>query len=237
VSPSLHFSELTNGYLVLFLSLSALELTPNLVQISTMASAIFILLNTLLVVSTYAASIYPTTQWAFTEGTANKPSNILTSSLQSPLDAVKFDLINETSYQWWYFDVVSYDLQSSITFTFYIGSFLEPNNNLSEIPTYVGVDGKLPNGELFSIPVIPVTDITINTVGQGSSSLWKGSASSCNWTGTPDLFMYEITIAALEYGVEGSMLNSVRNPTPSTSLTPAPDLPAHYQSPFHDGFI
>jgi hypothetical protein len=73
VSPSLHFSELTNGYLVLFLSLSAPELTPNLVQISTMASAIFILLNTLLVVSTYAASIYPTTQWAFTEGTANKP--------------------------------------------------------------------------------------------------------------------------------------------------------------------
>lgn len=191
-----------------------------------MASALFILLNTLLVVSTYVASIYPTTQWTFTEGTANKPSTILTNSLQSPLDAVKFDFINGTSYQWWYFDVVSYDLQSSITFTFYIGSYVEPNNNPSEVPTYVGVDGKFPNDRLFSIPVIPVTDITINTVGQGSSSLWEGLASSCSWTGTADLSMYEITIAAPEYGVDGSIiLNSVRNPTPSTSLTHAPQSP------------
>jgi hypothetical protein len=83
-----------------------------------MASAILVLLNTLLVVSTYAASVYPTTQWAFMEGKANEPSTILTNSLQSPLDGVKFDFINGTSYQWWYFDVVSYDLLSSIRVRF-----------------------------------------------------------------------------------------------------------------------
>jgi hypothetical protein len=202
-----------------------------------MASTILLLLNTLLVVSTYAASIYPTTEWAFTPGQANMPSTILTNSLQSPLDGVKFDFINGTSYQWWYFDVVSYDLQSSITFTFYIGSFDVPNSDPSEIPTFVGVDGILPNGQLFSIPVIPVTDITINTVGQGSTSLWEGSASSCGWIGSPDLSMYEITIAAPEYGVQGSLtLNSVRNLISSTSLN-LPHLPAHHRFPFDDGLI
>jgi hypothetical protein len=123
-----------------------------------MASAILVLLlNTLLVVSTYAASVYPTTEWAFTEGKANEPSTILTNSLQSPLDAVKFDFINRTSYQWWYFDVVSYDLLSSIIVTFTIGSNVG-SSNPSEKPTYVSVDGKLPSGELFSISAIPATN-------------------------------------------------------------------------------
>jgi hypothetical protein len=189
-----------------------------------MASAVLVL-NTFLVMSTYAASIYPATQWAFMEGKANEPSTILTNSLQSPLDGVKFDFINGTSYQWWYFDVVSYDLQSSITVTFYIGSNVG-SSNASEIPTYVSVDGKLPSGQVFSIPSIPATDITINTLGQGSSSLWEGSGSSCSWIGTPDLSMYKVSIAAPEYGIQGSIiLNSVRNPAPSTNIPPGPRPP------------
>jgi hypothetical protein len=177
-----------------------------------MASAILVLLlNTLLVVSTYTVSVYPTTEWAFIEGKANEPSTILTNSLQSPLDGVKFDFINGSSYQWWYFDVVSYDLLSSITVTFNIGSNVG-SSSASEIPTYVSVDGKLPNGELFSISAIPATNITVNTVGQGSSSLWEGSESSCSWNGTPDLSTYKITIVAPEYGIQGSIIiNSVRN--------------------------
>jgi hypothetical protein len=47
-----------------------------------MASAMLVLLlNTLLVVSTYAALVYPTIQWAFTEEKANEPSTMLTNSL------------------------------------------------------------------------------------------------------------------------------------------------------------
>jgi hypothetical protein len=143
-----------------------------LVQISAMTSAMLVLLlNTLLVVSTYAASVYPTTQWAFTEGKANEPSTMLTNSLQSPWDGVKFDFINGTSYQQWYFDVVSYDLLSSITVEFNIHT--PPGSSIaSEIPAYVSVNGKLPNGELFSISAIPATNITVNTVGQGSSRYW-----------------------------------------------------------------
>jgi hypothetical protein len=190
-----------------------------------MASVILVLLlNTLLVVSTYAASVYPTTEWAFTEGKANEPSTILTNSLQSPLDAVKFDFINGTSYQWWYFDVVSYDLLSSITVTFNIGSNVG-SSNTSEIPTYVSVDGKLPNGELFSISAIPATNITVNTDGQGSSSLWEGSGSTCSWDGTPDLSVYKVTIAAPEYGIQGSItINSVRNALDISTLLITPHI-------------
>jgi hypothetical protein len=195
----------------------------NFVQISAMASAILVL-NTLLVGLTYAASVYPTTRWAFTEGKANEPSTILTNSLQSPLDWVKFDFINGTSYQWWYFDVVSYDLLSSITVTFNIGSNVG-SSSASEIPTYVSVDGKLPNGELFSISAIPATNITVNSVGQGSSSLWEGSGSSCSWNGTPDLSTYKITIAAPEYGIQGSIIiNSVRNSLDKSTLLISPHI-------------
>jgi hypothetical protein len=192
---------------------------------SAMVSAILLLLlNTRLVVSTYAASVFPTTEWTFTQGKANKPSTILTNSLQSPLDAVKFDFINGTSYQWWYFDVVSFDLLSSITVTFNIGSNVG-SSNPSEIPTYVSVDGKLPDGELFSISAIPATNITINTDGQGSSSLWEGPGFTCSWNGTPDLSVYKVMIAAPEYGIQGSItINSVRNALDKSTLLITPHI-------------
>jgi hypothetical protein len=190
-----------------------------------MASAILVLLlNTLLIVSTYAASVYPTTEWAFVEGKAAEPSTILTNSLQSPLDAVKFDFINGTSYQWWYFDVVSYDLLSAIAVTFNIGSNVG-SSDPSEVPVYISVDGKLPDGKLFSISAIPATNITVNTNGQGSSSVWEGSGSTISWDGTPDLSVYKLTITAPEYGIQGVItLNSVRNALDKCTLLITPHM-------------
>lgn len=166
---------------------------------------------------------------------ANEPSTILTNSLQSPLDGVKFDFINRTSYQWWYFDVVSYDLLSSITVTFNIGSNVGSSSD-SEIPTYVSVDGKLPSGDLFSISMIPATNITVSTVGQGSSSLWEGLGSNCSWTGTPDLAMYNVTIAAPGYGNQGSIaINSVRNAPSRSPCTSSISLPRWFHLRFSMG--
>jgi hypothetical protein len=44
--------------------------------------------------------------------------------------------------------------------------------NLTEVLTYVTVNGKFPNGTLLDINPIPAENITINTVGQGSSGVW-----------------------------------------------------------------
>jgi hypothetical protein len=176
-------------------------------MISTML-ALFFLNSILGVLADTAASSYPTSHWTLKE--TNGPATVVTNSLQGPFDGPKFDFINDTVYQWWYFDVVSSDLKSSITVEFSVGSNLALGfGNASEVLTYVGVDGKFPNGTLFSIPAIPAENITIQTVGQGSSGVWHGSG--CSWSGTPDLSEYSLTFDAPEFGVQGSIfLESVR---------------------------
>jgi hypothetical protein len=123
--------------------------------------------------------------------------------LQGPFDGPKFDFFNDTVYQWWYFDVVSSILDSSVTVEFQVGSALALGLGSPEILTYVSVTGKLPNGTLFDIASIPANNITIQTVGQGSSGIWNGSG--CSWTGTPDLSKYSLTLNAPEFGIQGTI--------------------------------
>jgi hypothetical protein len=178
---------------------------PNSIQVFAMTSTMLALfLNAVLAVfANAAASSYPTSDWTLTE--RNEPATVVTHSLQGPFDGPKFDFINDTVYQWWYFDVVSSNLDSSITVEFQFGSELALGfGNLPEILTYVTVDGKFPNGTLFNINAIPAENITINTVGQGSSGVWGGSG--CTWTGTPDLSEYSLTMDAPEFGVQGTVL-------------------------------
>lgn len=106
--------------------------------------------------------------------------------------------------------MVSSNLESCITVEFNVGSDLAQGfGNVSEILTYVTVNGKFPNGTLFDIQAIPAENITIQTVGQGSSGAWEGSG--CSWRGTPDLSEYILTLDAPEFGIQGSVsLESVR---------------------------
>lgn len=177
----------------------------SLMQTSAMTSTVLALfLSTVLaVLANAAASSYPISDWILSE--KNEPATVVTHSLQGPLDGPKFDFINSTVYQWWYFDVVSSDLESSITIEFQVGSDLALGfGNLTEISTVVSVDGKFPNGTLFNIPAIPAENITIYTVGQGSTGVWSGSG--CSWTGTPDLSQYSLNLDAAEFGVQGTVL-------------------------------
>lgn len=161
----------------------------------------------LTVLANAAASSYPTSDWVLTE--KNEPATVVTHSLQGPFDGPKFDFFNSTVYQWWYFDVVSSNLDSSVAVEFQVGSELALGlGNLSEVLTYVSVSGKFPNGTLFDVGAIPADNITIQTVGQGSSGVWVDSG--CSWTGTPDLSQYSLTLNAPAFGVHGTiLLNSV----------------------------
>ncbi|KAH8706047.1 hypothetical protein BGW36DRAFT_354426 [Talaromyces proteolyticus] len=158
-------------------------------------------LNAVLLVDA-AASSYPTSSWTLQE--ANKPATVVVSSLEGPIDGPKFDYINSTVYQWWYFDVVSSDLESCLTVQFNIGSELALGfGNASEILPYVAINGKFPNGTLFDMASVPATNITIQTIGQGSSGVWEGTG--CSWEGTPDLSEYVLTLNAPEQGIQGSV--------------------------------
>jgi hypothetical protein len=191
------------------LLLTSPKLSPNLLQISVITSTMLALfpISLLTVFANAVASSYPASDWVLME--RNEPATAVTHSLQGPFDGPKFEFFNSTVYQWWYLDIVSSILDSSVAVEFQVGSELALGlGNLSEILIYVSVSGKFPNGTLFDVAAISANNITIQTVGQGSSGIRIDSG--CSWTGTPDLSQYSLTLDAPAFGVHGTiLLNSV----------------------------
>ncbi|KAI9719987.1 MAG: hypothetical protein M1812_003112 [Candelaria pacifica] len=125
-------------------------------------------------------------------------------SNESGLDGPKLSAINGAVFDWWYFDVVSYDLKSSITLTFFTDTAagfpfsIEPSKDV----TTVAISGTYPNGTLFA-KQLNAAQAIITTIKDGSSGLWTGNDSS-GWTGTPDLSRYVVKINAPAAGITGS---------------------------------
>ncbi|KAF9518995.1 hypothetical protein BS47DRAFT_1337549 [Hydnum rufescens UP504] len=137
------------------------------------------------------ASIYPTHTYTLPSTIQSGASSMQTNSRQGPLDAPKLDFVNATSFEWWYFDVASYDSKASIVVVFSSEAV-----SLAGTPVPSGeingasISGSFPNGTLFSIDV-PAGDATVTTVGEGSSGNWSGSGMG--WVGTPDLSSWTVT--------------------------------------------
>jgi hypothetical protein len=78
-------------------------------------------------------------------------ANVSWSSSPHTLDAAKIFPINDTSYQWWWFDVVSPDASSSVVLIFYTAT----NDGFALLPPNVGatsvaIVSKLPNGTVIA---------------------------------------------------------------------------------------
>jgi hypothetical protein len=132
----------------------------------------------------------------------------------SGLDGPKMDPeINATSFDWWYFDAVSDSNSCAVVMVFYMSTdlgfpFVLPGAALS-----VDIFATFEDGSLVFIPLnnppINTGTATVVTDGDGTSGIWEGTGFE--WTGTPDLSQYVVTIDSPLLGISGSLvLNSVR---------------------------
>ncbi|TVY26939.1 Tyrosinase family protein [Lachnellula hyalina] len=123
-------------------------------------------------------------------------------SANDNLDGPQLSAVNSTSFDWWYFDVVSPDLLTSLTVVFFTTlnssfPFVPPSSNVDVI----GVFYSFPNGTCDSIFIYALeANITIDD--NGSSGQYVGTGTS--WSGSPDLSRYEINVNSPEHGISGT---------------------------------
>jgi hypothetical protein len=132
-------------------------------------------------------------------------------SSDSNLDGPQLSAINTTSFDWWYFDVISPDLNSSLVVVFFTAldsgfPFLLPSLDTVVISVFYS----FPRGENGTIWLYG-SEATITTNGDSSSGQFPGTGA--NWTGSLDLSHYLISIDSPENNITGTF--------DLTSLAPA----------------
>ncbi|MCJ1400030.1 hypothetical protein MMC11_003233 [Xylographa trunciseda] len=141
----------------------------------------------------------------YSSSTVNGSSDGLFTSSDYGLDAPKDKTINATSYDWWYFDAVSEDQQSSVVCTFLAapgtGFPLNqlPDNAMLQVIIFVSYPGQ----PVSSFSMLPATEATVVSVGNGASGHWEGSG--VGFVGTPDLSTYVVYVDSPNIGLKGSM--------------------------------
>jgi hypothetical protein len=118
------------------------------------------------------------------------------------LDAPMLSAVNSSSFDWWYFDVVSTDLQSSLVVVFYTAlptafPFLPASTDV----TTVGVYASFPNGTV-STTYLNADEAVVTTLGQGSSGYFAGTGAS--WLGAVDDSWYNVQIVSPSTGIYGN---------------------------------
>jgi hypothetical protein len=126
-------------------------------------------------------------------------------SKHNGLDAPHVTPINESAYDWWYFDAYSNDLKYGVVVVFFnapaTGFALSgaAANDITEAYLFVSVPG-----QPFLIQQnISATEATVDYAGNGASGDWKGSGFS--FTGEPDMSEYTITIDYPELAYKGTL--------------------------------
>jgi len=123
-------------------------------------------------------------------------------SANDNLDGPQLSAINTTSFDWWYFDVVSPDLLTSFTAIFFTAlesgfPFLLPATDVVVMAVFYS----FPNGTYDTI-FMNASEAIVTTDDNSSSGYYEGTGSS--WSGSPDLSHYEIRIEAPENGLSGT---------------------------------
>lgn len=132
---------------------------------------------------------------------ATGPSIANFVSTQFNLDGPQVSPITNSSWDWWYFDVLSEDLKTSLVIVFYTALpsafpfLLNPTN-----VTTIGVYASFADGTIFAA-YIDVDEAVVVTAGDGSSGVYDGQAA---WLGAPDMSSYQIIINSPENGVVGT---------------------------------
>ncbi|KAJ7154160.1 hypothetical protein C8R46DRAFT_1297866 [Mycena filopes] len=163
------------------------------------------LLSTLLLATGTSAKVYNIPAAVSSGG-----SSALFKSTGTALDAPKVHPINGSSFDWWYFDVVSTDpavALASVVVVFYTSAgaafpFLSPSDSITRVQLSVS----FPNGTQFTTVVDAEAGATVVSDGNVSSGNWTGTGFSWGHSGAS----YTVVIDAPQVGVQGSIsFNSV----------------------------
>ncbi|KAJ3551129.1 hypothetical protein NM688_g4909 [Phlebia brevispora] len=111
--------------------------------------------------------------------------------------------LNDTVFDWWYWDAVSDDLNASAVLTVFTA---EPSGLWAGIPvtgsaTWFGGMFTFPNGTPWEV-FLPANKLTVITVDDGSSGLFDGINAA--WVGLPDMSTYVLTVDEPDAGIQGT---------------------------------
>ncbi|EKM52038.1 uncharacterized protein PHACADRAFT_262489 [Phanerochaete carnosa HHB-10118-sp] len=131
-------------------------------------------------------------------------SNVQLTSGTSGLDAPKVLPINGSSFDWWYFDVVSADLDYSLVLVFFAATANGLWDGIPDIGTavYASVGITLPDGSSLNSEAAG-SSLVVTTLGNGSNGTLNETGWS--WVGSPDLSSYRVVIDSPETGVQGTV--------------------------------
>lgn len=129
-------------------------------------------------------------------------------SVAGNLDGAKFNTsANSTSFDYWWFDVVSAENDAALNIVFYnAGDIGNPQ------PLAVEVSGTFPNGTVFFNQVLEPTGAEISNGPEGISGVWRGLGASFRGTNLEETNVtYELNFDSLSaLGLNGTVkLSSV----------------------------
>jgi hypothetical protein len=170
----------------------------------------FILLASLLIAQFVTATQPESSTFIIPSTVEPGPSDAQFIANAQELDAPHLALVNSTSWEWWYYDVISPDGYSSFAMAF----FATPRSGFFLLPDFESIDlvsvwGSFPNGSAFTVSV-PAEKANVEIWEDSSSGVWEGTGVS--WVGAGDGSQYVVTFDSPGLGITGSLiLNSVRN--------------------------
>jgi len=120
-----------------------------------------------------------------------------------PFDAPFLDRVNATSWELWYYDVISPDAHASFT----MGFFSTPFSAFQLLPDLGSLDmvaiwGSFPNGTAFRA-IVPATEAVITVGPAGSTGDWKDTGVS--WASDSGGKDYAVRFDSPKTGITGSM--------------------------------
>lgn len=163
------------------------------------------LLVPILIVAKVLARGVPSVSKDYISGnTTTGPSTVQFTSLSSGFDAPKVHELNNTAFDWWYFDAVASDLSASAVIVIFTAQQSGLWPDLPNLGTATWVSGlfTFPNATAADI-FLPAESLTVLTVDDGSSGTLGGL--NAGWAGTPDMSAYVFSVDEPDAGLQGSI--------------------------------
>jgi hypothetical protein len=171
--------------------------------------------------------------------TSNTIANFISSKYG--FDGPQLSVVNNLSFEWWYFDAVSQNAQIAISVIFFtsVDSGFPLLSDSSDA-TSVLISYRLANGTVGFIPLF-ASEATIKTEGQGSSGEFVGTGVT--WKGSSDLSSYRIEFDSP--AIKGSFKLNSNVPAqfpcspvlPGQSLLVAPNIGWNNAIPDADAYV
>lgn len=152
------------------------------------------------------ASAYPNPPFSIVPAPiSNLTSQVQFQSSSFGLDSPHVKSVNATTWDWWYFDVVSPDQKTSVVIVFYTApatGFVfnkAPANDILLASLNVAIPG---SPEFFSGGAFAEEAIIVSQ-GNGASGDWRGTGFE--FVGAPDLSSYTILVDSPKLGLKGEV--------------------------------